>query len=478
MKGTNMADYFLHGVEVLELDDGARPIKTVKSSVIGLVGTAPKGPVNQPTLISGSLTEATKIFGEMAPGFTIPDTIKGITDQTGAAIVVINVADPKDTSLLGQIDSQEFTFNDNGEINTGKYSISNVSVKNQEETTYQENIDFVVDNENGIIKRLDTGSIEAGQNVNLYFSYLDPSKIKSSHIIGGIDTNGDYKGAYALLASMNEVQAQPRILVAPGFTDERPQIGEEQTANPVVATLITIAERLRGVVVADCPNGTKEQVAAYAKDWGSARLYCIYPFGRVYDSTTDTIKDEPLSARIAGLIAKSDNERGFWWSPSNLVINGIVGLSKPIDFSLGDSACVANYLNENNVATVIQQDGFRLWGNRSTSADSKWGFLSVRRTADMINDSLQKEHLWAVDRNITKTYVEDVCDGVNNYLRYLKNIGAIIGGKCWTDSAVNSPDQIQQGKATFDFDFTAPYPAEHITFRSRMVNDYLTEIFE
>lgn len=473
-----MADNFLHGVEVLELDDGARPIQTVKSSVIGLVGTAPKGPVNKPTLISGSLTEATKIFGETTPGFTIPDAIKGITDQTGAAIVIINVADPKDTNLLGQIDSQEFTFDENGEIKTGQYSISNVSVKDQSETTYTENTDFVVDSENGIIKRLETGSIEAGQSVNLYFSYLDPSKVKSGHIIGGVTADGAYKGVSALLASMNEVQVQPRILIAPGFTDERPQLGEETTANPVVAALITVAERLRGIAIADCPNGTKEQAAAYAKDWGSARLYCVYPFARVYDSATDTIKEEPLSARIAGLIAKSDNERGFWWSPSNLIINGIIGLSKPIDFTLGDTECVANFLNENNIATVIQQDGFRLWGNRSTSADSKWSFLSVRRTADMINDSLQKEHLWAVDRNITKTYVEDVCDGVNNYLRYLKNIGAILGGKCWTDATINSPDQIQQGKATFDFDFTAPYPAEHITFRSRMVNDYLNEIFE
>lgn len=29
---------FLHGVEIIELDNGTRPIKTVKSSVIGLVG--------------------------------------------------------------------------------------------------------------------------------------------------------------------------------------------------------------------------------------------------------------------------------------------------------------------------------------------------------------------------------------------------------------------------------------------------------
>jgi len=71
-----------------------------------------------------------------------------------------------------------------------------------------------------------------------------------------------------------------------------------------------------------------------------------------------------------------------------------------------------------------------------------------------------------------------VVEGVNAYLRYLKNIGAILGGQCWADPELNSPDQVEQGKVTFDFDFTPPYPAEHITFRSRMVNGYLTEIFK
>ena len=32
---------FLHGVETIEIEKGARTIKTVKTAVIGLVGTAP-----------------------------------------------------------------------------------------------------------------------------------------------------------------------------------------------------------------------------------------------------------------------------------------------------------------------------------------------------------------------------------------------------------------------------------------------------
>ena len=135
-------------------------------------------------------------------------------------------------------------------------------------------------------------------------------------------------------------------------------------------------------------------------------------------------------------------------------------------------------LNENNIATVIRQDGYRLWGNRTLSSDQKWAFLSVVRTADTINESLLKAHLWAVDRGITKNYVEEVIEGVNAYLRHLKSVGAILGGQCWADRDLNTADQISAGHIYFDFDFTPVYPAEHITFRSHLVNDYVVSIFD
>ena len=38
-----MAANYLHGPETIEVENGARPVKTVKSAVIGLIGTAPMG---------------------------------------------------------------------------------------------------------------------------------------------------------------------------------------------------------------------------------------------------------------------------------------------------------------------------------------------------------------------------------------------------------------------------------------------------
>lgn len=395
-----MAETFLHGVEVLEIDAGPRPIATVRSSVIGIIGTAPDAdaaafPLNTPVLIAGSRREAAKLDTVGDGEGTLPGALDSIFDQAGAVVVVV---------------------------------------------------------------RVEAGANEAATLAN---------------IVGGVNAGtGDYEGVHAFLGAESVLGVAPRILLAPGFSHQRP----EGAANPVVSELVGIAERLRAVVIADGPNTTDADAIEYAGDFGSSRVYVVDPWVQKLDAA-GAIVAQPTSPCVAGLIAKSDNDRGFWWSPSNQNINGIVGTVRPVDFTLGDANARANLLNEDKVATVIRQEGFRLWGNRTLSADPKWVFLSVRRTADIINDSLLRAHLWAVDRNITKTYVQDVVEGVNAYLRHLVTIGAILGGRCWADPELNTPDQIAQGKVYFNFDFTPPFPAEHITFRSQMTNDYLTEIF-
>ncbi len=458
---------FLHGVEVIELDGGPRPISGVASSVIGLVGSAPIGPVNEPVLIAGSLKEAVVQFGAPGGGHTIPDALDGIFDQTGAMVVVINVLDP--AMHVAAVAAQDYTLNAEDTVTLDDLYAFDLDVQPQGGgTAYVEDTDYSFDSATATLTRLDGGSIAAEAILSISYNITDPAAITDADIIGGVDPGtGAYTGIRALLGAESSVHVTPRLLVAPGYTHEL----------AVVTDLIGVADRLRAVAIADGPNTTDDAVKTYRQNFGSARLYLVDPNVKVYDTASDSNVNQPASARVAGIIAKSDNERGFWWSPSNRTMLGIVGTSRPIDFALGDSAARANLLNENDVATIIRQDGYRLWGNRSCSSDPKFAFLSVRRTADLINDSLLRAHLWAVDRNITKTYVEDVVEGVNNYLRSLKTLGAIINGVCWADPELNTPDQIVQGKVYFDFDFTPPYPAEHITFRSSLVNDYLEEIF-
>jgi hypothetical protein len=400
-----MSETFLHGVEVVEIDGGPRPIQTVRSSVIGLIGTAPdadveKFPLNTPVLIAGSRREAAALDTTGDGLGTLPDAIDGIFDQAGAVVVVI---------------------------------------------------------------RVEEGVSPAATLTN---------------VLGGVDPDtGAYTGVQAFLAAEGAVGVAPRILIAPGFTSERPEdpvTPGQFLANPVVAELLGIADRLRAVIIADGPDSNDAAAIAYAGDFGSKRVYVVDPGVKVFKG--GEVAGEPASARVAGMIAKSDAERGFWWSPSNREMYGIIGTTRAVDFALGDANARANLLNEQNVSTIIRQDGFRLWGNRTLASDPKWAFLSVVRTADMINESLLRAHLWAVDRNITKTYLEDVVEGVNAYLSHLTQIGAILGGKCWADPDLNTPTNLAAGKVFFDFDFTPPTPAEHVTFRSRLVNDYFEEV--
>ena len=128
-----MPDYFLHGVEVVEIDNGPRPIRTVRSSVIGLIGTAPDldaasmpssfsdidswtaakatFPLNTPVLIAGSRREAAKLG---ATG-TLPVAMDGIFDQIGAMVVVVRVAEGADAdetmaNIIGGTDASTGQF--------------------------------------------------------------------------------------------------------------------------------------------------------------------------------------------------------------------------------------------------------------------------------------------------------------------------------------------------------------------------------
>ncbi|STJ56389.1 phage-related contractile tail sheath protein [Escherichia coli] len=54
----------------------------------------------------------------------------------------------------------------------------------------------------------------------------------------------------------------------------------------------------------------------------SDRVRLCYPHVKVYDPVTNTERLEPLSQRAAGLRARVDLDKGYWWSSSNQEILG------------------------------------------------------------------------------------------------------------------------------------------------------------
>jgi hypothetical protein len=297
---------------------------------------------------------------------------------------------------------------------------------------------------------------------------LEDKALQTSAIIGGVKADGKRTGLAALLDGKSRFNAQPRLLVAPGHS-----------ATQAVATAMDgLAAKLRAIAIVDGPNTTDEAAMEYAKNFGSKRIYMVDPGVQQFDTVASKTIDSPASAWAAGMFAYTDAEYGFWASPSNKEFVGITGTTRPIEFLDGDETCRANLLNNANIATIIRDDGYRLWGNRTLSSDAKWAFVTRVRTVDIVMDAILAGHKWAVDRSITKTYVSDVTEGLQAFMRDLKNQGAVINFEVYADTELNTASQLEQGKVFWNIRFTDVPPAENPNFRVEVTNQWLTEVLD
>lgn len=462
---------FLHGVETITVDKGPRPIQTIRSAVIGLVYTAPDAdevafPLNVPKLFNrrGDMAK----LGTTGTG---PIALDSIFDQIGALVVGIRVDHSEtETELLGNVIGG--VDSDTGEL-TGVHafraaeSLHGVSpmILIAPGFTHQRPVGVV----NTTISNQGTGYTAA----TVAFSGGGAIVQATGHpVIAG----GKITGIVLDSPGWGYTSA-PTVTITGNGSDAAATATTGASTNPVVGEMLGVANGLRAHIIADGPSTTDSAVLAMRDDYGSRRVFLVDPKVSGYNAGTDTYVFEHGSARVAGLIARTDNEYGFWESPSNKEIFGIGGLARPIDYAYGDKNSRANILNENQVATFIRDEGWYLWGNQTCSSDAKFKFLSVSRTTDMIDISIAKAHRWAVDRSITRQYFDDVSSSVNAYLRQLRKRGAILGGMCWVDPEFNTEADISNGNATFSYDYTPPYPAERVTFRSTLVTDYIRNLF-
>ena len=183
------------------------------------------------------------------------------------------------------------------------------------------------------------------------------------------------------------------------------------------------------------------------------------------------------SPSVAGLIAVNDLQNGFWTSPSNRAIEGVLGISRQL--SHGFVGSQSDDLNKNQVAAIVRDAGYRLWGNETLAqTDPSYRFLSVARTANAIEDSLIAGHKWAVARNITDRYFDLVAQSVNGFLAKLQAQGAITGGECYPDGEKNTASTIKGGQVFFNVEWTASYPAQTVNITLQLSDRFLEALAE
>jgi hypothetical protein len=111
MQEPAMADYH-HGVRVVEINEGTRPIRTVSTAVIGLVATAPAAtaaarfPLNTPVLV----TDIYSAIADAGTEGTLARALRAIVAETRALVVVVRVEEGLDdaattANIIGGVDA-------------------------------------------------------------------------------------------------------------------------------------------------------------------------------------------------------------------------------------------------------------------------------------------------------------------------------------------------------------------------------------
>lgn len=469
-----MATNYLHGVETIEINTGVRPVTVVKSSVIALVGLAPSGPVNAPTLIL-SETDAAQ-FGQQLPGFTIPQALSAIFAQGPATVIVVNTFNSTTNTESVLLEEQTIS---SAKLKLNAAPIGEVSIfLNDGITAFSgvAGVDYSLDS----FGNFTALSAVAAEALVLKFSYkkLDTGTVTTAQIIG--TTTGNVRtGMECFGLIFNMFGFTPKILIAPTYV--------EQVA--VANRMLVLAEKYRAIALIDAPVGTSVSAGIVGRGPASTinfktssyRGYLLMPHLLVYDSDLDANVNRPYSSFMAGVIANNDLNNGYWNSPSNKVINGIVGTEFVVTAAVNDPQTDANLLNEKGITTTFTGygTGTRTWGNRSAAypanTDAK-NFVVIRRIADIVHESLEQAMLTYIDQPINQATIDAIRETGNSFFRTLIGRGAVLSGSKVVYSAENTAEELAAGHVTFDLVFMGPTPAERITFKSYLDINLLTSI--
>lgn len=382
-----MADY-LHGVRVIEINEGTRPIRTVSTAVVGMVCTAEDAdplvyPLDTPVLITNVQTAV----GSAGTTGTLAASLQAIADQTKPFCIVVRVAEGIDAAAT------------------------------------------------------------------------------ASNLIGTVNAQGKYTGMKALLAAKGKLGMVPRILGVPGLD-----------TLPVATALVSIAQDLRAFAYVHADGcATKEEAVAYRDNFGAREVMVIWPSFEKWDTVSSSTVVAPPVAVALGLRAKLDKEIGWHKTLSNVAVGGVTGISADVWWDLQNPATDANYLNEAEVTTLIQESGFRFWGSRTCSADPLFAFENYTRTAQVLADTMAEAHFWAVDKPMHPSLVRDIIEGINAKGRELVSQGYLLGFECWYDEEANDATTLKAGQLYIDYDFTPVPPLENLNLRQRITDRFLVD---
>jgi phage tail sheath protein FI len=289
-----------------------------------------------------------------------------------------------------------------------------------------------------------------------------------SNILGGM-VNGRRTGLQGLLTTKANFGDKARILGVPFY----------DTDQAIAAELDIISSKLRAFNYCAVNAQSMETAVTYRANFGNRRKMLIWPEFTGWDTASNAEQHLYASARALGLRAKIDNEIGWHKTISNIEVQGVTGITHSLFHDPTTSEPTdTRYLNSHEVTTLIRDNGFKFWGNRTCSADPLFAFENYVRTADVLADTMALGQLWATDKPMNIGLLKDIIYTARSKLSQLTQQGYLLGGTAWFNGDMNPKELIKEGKATIDYDYTPVPPMEDLILQQRITDSYIVNLIE
>ncbi len=264
-------------------------------------------------------------------------------------------------------------------------------------------------------------------------------------------TNGDYAGALAKVEALEEASIiySPNAQATPGLAD----------------ALIGHCERFKRFVILDSLKDQSPSNVTKPRESSFAAMY--YPWIRVKQGETGPLCLVPPGGHVAGIYARTDNERGVHKAPVNQPVKGVVDLEYAVSRRQLDSLypqginCIANFEGRGNL----------VWGARTLSSDPEFKYVSVRRLLIYFEQSIKKGTAWvAFEFNNEATWAK-VKMQIENFLAQTWKNGMLMGTKpqeayfVHCDRTTMTQTDIDSGRLNVLIGVAPVKPAEFIIIR-------------
>ena len=242
------------------------------------------------------------------------------------------------------------------------------------------------------------------------------------------------------------------------------------TAPEVQAALIAHCENCKSCfAILDVPIDRKKtnDVVEFRDMYDTTYAAMYHPWLEMFDPLAKRSAYFPPSGAMAGIYARTDNERGVHKAPANEIVRGCTGLS--CNYNEGEQ----DILNPKgvNLVRAFTGRGIRVWGARTMSSNGLWKYVNVRRLYIYIEESIKANTTWVVFEPNSEVLWGRVTRTIEMFLATCWRSGALAGStpseayfvECGPTTMTQ--DDIDNGRLICNIGIAAVKPAEFVIFR-------------